>query len=378
MGSDSGSGDKDGTNFPKFQTPLLSFRLDSSNPDKAVDTTDDQSSGGSTWTPDIPSFSTDAMNKISFPSISSASEISKLLKNIFLTPNDANTINLMQVDFSKKIVGQNAKIDSPISGIKGGIQAKMDMEVTTKAGIQLSGNQLLEILTKNSPDESMKKIITEYAYWDLGQTSATFTPTVSPTFGIEVMGKGIAEKAASIYNFFDSGGWDPVYPLAANVRFPLTGSMILTPSTRKVVNLKDMLSPDFDFGLDWSGKDVVLTPTFNLEYFIDEKPIEIIKPITIWELSKSNQLENVNSLPDEVISGGLTDLTSEIDYSNILTFLDLMGVINFSDLNSGLIEQINIDNMDKTQTLTPSEFAGDGDLIDITDVSPIPWWQILD
>ena len=42
------------------------------------------------------------------------------------------------------------------------------------------------------------------------------------------------------------------------------------------------------------------------------------------------------------------------------------------------VDEINIDNMDKIETLTPSEFSRDDDSIDITDVSPDPWSQILD
>jgi hypothetical protein len=376
-----GEADKEGTKFPKFKKPLLSFKLNSNNPGKAEDTTEDQPSGDFSWMPDIPSFSIDAQNKVNFPSISSVSGISSLLKNIFLTPDVDGAINLMQVDFSKSIVGQQARMDPPVIGLTGGIKAKMDMKVETKAGIKLSGKELLAIF-KNPIDDSLKNIITNYSYWDLANTAAKFTPSVSPNLGIQLLGKDFVAPIQSAYDAVQSliGGpeWKEPYRLAADMEFPLTGSMILTPSTKKEVSLNDMLSDDFDFGLDWSGENVVLTPTFNFEYLVGKKPYQIIGPQTIWDLNSNRLSSNGNSLADEVISGGLTDLTSEIDYSNILTFLDLMGVINFSDLNSGLIEQINIDNMDKIETLTPSEFAKDGDSIDITDVSPIPWWQILD
>ena len=328
--------DATGKNFPKFENPLLSFEFNPKTPGVFKDNTQlpSPSMPGFGWNPDIPSFTSQSdqsdqsdqsekSNKISFPAIGSIGGISGLLKNIFLTPDKAGSIDLMEINFAKKVDGKPVSFESPFPGFKITTKTGMGMNIKTTAGIEMSGNQLLEIFREN-PIDSLERIIADYSYWDLGNTSAKFEPSVELNAGFELLNENYVESFRDgIEPFSGWAGWDKGHAIGAMINIPITGGIEIAPKNKEKVSLRQILDSDISdvIGIDIGGDAIKLITQIAINYAIDNTSIKVFEKELIKPFA-SNQLQN--NWGQEIFDA-ITGIDFEMNDQNqpeVLTLID--------------------------------------------------------
>lgn len=292
--------DATGKNFPKFENPLLSFEFNPKTPGLFTDKTQlpSPSMPGFGWNPDIPSFTSQSdqsekSNKISYPAIGSIGGISGLLKNIFLTPDKAGSIDLMEINFAKTVDGTPVSFESPFPGFKMKTKTGMGMDIKTTAGIEMSGNQLLKIFREN-PLSSLERIIADYSYWDLGNTSAKFEPSVALSAGFELLDENSVEAFRDeIEPFSGWAKWDKGHAIGAMINIPITGGIEIAPKNKEKVSLRQILDGDISdvIGIDIGGDAIKLITQIAINYAINKTSIKVFEQELIKPFA-SNQLQN--------------------------------------------------------------------------------------